>query len=230
MSNHGPPMPSAYHRGFGHTLNYNFEWLPEDPDAQVAASIRRMIRYIVEDTDWPQIRETAMAACDSAGGDPIQGVWNWIKPRMKFRQDAELAHELMIDDPRIADTVEVFVRPIDQDLMIRANGFGMEDCDGFELYAACLLTVLGVPVSLVTIAADDRKPGDYSHVYLAAYPEGRRIPLDFSHGPHIGWESPNLGRKREWPVQTDRFCAVRQSLFIVAGLMLIAGLVMKGAA
>jgi hypothetical protein len=102
------------------------------------------------------------------------------------------------------EVVEVLIRPRDQSQLIALKGIGLEDCDGFVMYAACLLLILGIPCSLVIVNADRKRPDEFSHVYLAAYPEGfgkRRIPLDFSHGDYPGWECPNLGRREEMPVQ-----------------------------
>jgi len=192
---------SAYHPGFGQTIRYQFDWLPEDPDGQVAVSIRRMNRLILEDACSPLILQRAGMALQLGQGDPITGVWRTVKPLLRFRQDADIARDLQVDDPRLQDVVEVFIRPVDQELLIRQMGQGFEDCDGFELYAAALLTALGVQTELVTVSADPREPHRYSHVYLAAYQEGRRIPLDFSHGPYPGWECKNLGRRREWPLE-----------------------------
>ncbi len=94
----------------------------------------------------------------------------------------------------------MLIRPVDQAMLIERMGAGFEDCDGWELYAGCLLTALGIPCSLVTVSAEPREPYRYSHVYLAAYADGERIPIDFSHGPYPGWECPNTGRLREWAV------------------------------
>lgn len=212
------PTLSGYHRELGHTLNYEFAWLPEDSDGQVRVSIARMIDLILADVNWPIIQERALSVLAVGGGDPILGVWRTIKGFLQFRQDAEIAAGLVTDDPRIADVVEVFIRPVDQELLIRLNGYGIEDCDGFELYAACLLVALGVKCSLVTVNANSRDPRRYSHVYLAAYVDGRRITLDFSHGPYPGWECQNLGRLREWPVEHSKYGSLA-----VCGAAILAG-------
>jgi hypothetical protein len=194
------PEGVAYHPGFGQQVPYRFDWLPDDPDGQVAVAIHQMIDYILDDSKLGMIQERALLALTLGDGDPVLGVWNSVKPRIQFKQDAEIAAGLQLSDNRLADVVEVFIRPIDQELLIRLKGAGFEDCDGFELYAACLLTALGIRTSLVTVAADRSEPTRFSHVYLAAYIDGKRIPLDFSHGQYLGWECPNLGRIREWPV------------------------------
>lgn len=193
----------AYHSDFGQQVRYRFDWLPDDPDGQVAVSIAKMIELIIEDARSPLIQERAMLSLTAGNGNPVLGVWNTVKPLIRFQQDADIAGKLQIKDPRIYDVVEVFIRPVDQELLIRTTGRGTEDCDGFELYAGALLTALGIPANLVTVAADQDEPSRYSHVYIAAYVDGKRIALDFSHGKYPGWECPNLGRKREWPIVLD---------------------------
>jgi hypothetical protein len=51
----------------------------------------------------------------------------------------------------------------------------------------------------MTVAADSKRPREFSHIYVVAYYKGQRIPLDFSHGPYPGWECPS-SRMKEWPV------------------------------
>lgn len=211
-------MGEAYHAGLGRAVRYQFEPMPEHQDGQVRVAICKMVAYILEDSQDTLIRERA-AAILSEFGDPILGVWKHIKWSMRFRQDSEIAAELEIADARLADVVEVFIRPVDQELIIRTNGFGFEDCDGFELYAAALLVALGIPCSLVTIAADSKEPYRYSHVYLAAYPDGQRIPLDFSHGPMPGVEAPHLGRIREWPIRPNDGLSVVWGAAVVMALV-----------
>jgi hypothetical protein len=69
------------------------------------------------------------------------------------------------------------------------------------MYGAAHLMARGVPCSFVTVAADDSDPSMYSHVYLAAYPNGQRVPIDLSHGHYPGWETVNrFGKRKEWPI------------------------------
>ena len=189
---------TAYHQDFGQPIRYRFDQIPDDPDGQVRAAIARMGQLIRADACAPMIEERALMALTAGDGDPVLGIWRTIKPLLRFRQDSEIARGLKIDDARLGDVVEVFIRPLDQELLIRTQGQGFEDCDGFVLYGAALLTALGIKVKLVTVAADPEDASRYSHVYLAAYLDGRRVPLDFSHGQYPGWECQHLGRKREW--------------------------------
>lgn len=194
-------MDTAYHPDFGAQVNYTFEAMPDDPDAQVDQTVDRLISNLNADVSHPVIQEMAARALDAGAGDPITGVWAEVKPHIAFKQDFDIAQDLQAADPRKATVVETIIRPVDQALLILSQGKGVEDCDGFTGYAACLLTALGVPVSFVTVNADSDVPRQFSHIYIAAYPPGgERIALDFSHGAYPGWECPNLGRVKEWPV------------------------------
>ena len=197
----------AYHPDFGGPIRYSFENLPEHPDGQVRDAIARILGYVREDVSDPLIQEDAQECLAlgehsglSYGYQCINGVWRKIKRSLKFQHDEKTAARLAIDDRRIPDVVEVIVRPVDQSLLIRRMPHGVEDCDGLEGYASCLLTALGIPCALVTVSAEPEEPNRFSHVYLACYVDGQRIPVDFSHGPYPGWECPNTGRLKEWPV------------------------------
>jgi hypothetical protein len=213
-------MPAAYHPDFGAVVNYKFEFMPEDDDAQVRTSVAKVIGFIREDAETPIIQRNARQALGLGGGNPITGVWQAVKPYIRFKQDADIGRDLWVNDPRKEELVEVFIRPVDQAMLIATRGQGVEDCDGFVDYAGCLLTALGVPVSLVTVSADPDDPYRYSHVYLAAYYNGQRIPMDVSHGPYPGWECPNTGRVREWPVSSPPSTA----LPLLGLLAVLAGL------
>lgn len=201
-------MTTAYHPDFGSQVRYVFEDLPEHPDGQVRDTIARILGYVRADVDHPLIQEDAAEALQlgyapnrSYADRAIAGVYQKVRRHLRFKHDEDIAADLQIDDPRKRNVVEVIIRPIDQALLIRRMPNGVEDCDGFEGYASCLLAALGVQCSLVTVSAEPKEPHRFSHVYLACYADGRRIPVDFSHGPYPGWECPNTGRLEEWPVQ-----------------------------
>lgn len=205
-------MDQAYHPGFGGIVNYSIRALPEAPDGQVRETINEALNLIRADVQAPIIQDHAFRCLKLGQGagtyaqQAIRGVFRHVKSKMRFQHDEDTAQALQIDDPRKRDIIEVLIRPVDQAMLIDRMGQGFEDCDGFETYAGCVLTALGIPVSLVTVSAEPREPGVYSHVYLACYADGERIPVDFSHGPYPGWECPNTGRLKEWPV-TPSFAA-----------------------
>lgn len=225
-------MSTAYHPDFGSTVRYQFESLPEHPDGQVREAIGRILSYVRADVDDPLIQEDAQESLQlgahpdrSYGDQAIAGVWQKLKRHLKFKRDEAIANDLQIRDGRIKDVVEVIIRPVDQAMLIRRMPNGVEDCDGFEGYASCLLAALGIQCALVTVSAEPEEPNRYSHVYLACYiPDGyggtKRIPVDFSHGPYPGWECPNTGRIKEWSVQQSmvgHLCAsLSPVLFMVA--------------
>jgi hypothetical protein len=196
----------AYHPDFGQVINYEFSHLPDDPDEQVRWTISKLCRYLVADASSPIIQEFAEKALAMNPADPIAGVWALVRQSLRFQQDETSAMRLAIDDPRKRDAIEVLIRPVDQALLINLRGYGFEDCDGYELFAGCLLYRLGIPCSLVTVAAEPDAPKRFSHVYIACYPDGRdtpggrRIAIDCSHGLYPGWECPNAGRLHEWPI------------------------------
>ena len=200
----------AYHPDFGQLVAYQFEPIPEDPDAQVRFAIHRAIRHMLSDRQKPIIQQAAARALELGGGDPISGVWKAVKPYIRFRQDFDIAADLQVDDSRKQSIVETFIPPAAQAMLIQLRGSGVEDCDGFTMYAGCLLVTLGVPVTMCTVSAERDRPREFSHVYLVAYWNGMRIPMDLSHGPYPGWECPNLDRLREWPVCEE---TLRPSVF-----------------
>jgi len=213
------------HPDFGQPVSYQFETMPDDPDAQVRFAIHRAIRLQLDDVSKPVIQQYAARALDLGGGDPIAGVWKAVKPFIRFRQDLDIAADLQIDDVTYRrasgqsrqDLVETFIPPAVQAMLIQLRGSGVEDCDGFTMFAGCLLRALGVPVSMCTVSAERDRPRLFSHVYLVAYWNGQRVPMDLSHGPYPGWECPNLDRMREWPVNED---TLRPSMFwplLIAG-------------
>lgn len=172
----------------------------DDPDQQVADTIALMKQYAIEDASTQEIKSDAFRACgflaDSlAPASRCAALWQWVKNKIQFRQDAQLSAP--IEKAGIADfpVVEVLVRPLDI-----SRGAKQGDCDDFSMYLASLLTACGIPCSFVTVAADSQQPGLFSHVYIAAYPNGQRIPLDSSHGQAPGWEVPTFTRRKEWPV------------------------------
>jgi len=189
-------VPVAYHPDFGQAVTYNFEAIPEDPDTQVRLAVQRIVGFILEDLDCPFIQKQAALL---KGGDPIRSVWEHVKPHIRFRQDTDIAEDLQTNDPRKHNIVETLIRPSDQARLIQTRGRGVEDCDGFTGYGACLLTALSIPCTLATVAAEEERPNEFTHIYVVAYHNGKRIPMDMSHGPRPGWECPHT-RIKEWPV------------------------------
>lgn len=173
-----------------------------NPDQQVADTIALMREYVNADAHSPEIQRDIRAAGAQYGGG-IQGLYAFVKSRMRFTQDHELSKPVE-GITRENPVVEVLIRPVDLSNITQTN-IGTGDCDDYSMYLAALLVGAGIPASFVTVAADPELPRDYSHVYVAAYPSGGRapvrIPMDASHGQYVGWEVANrFGKIREWPI------------------------------
>ena len=213
-------LDTAYHPDFGQPVSYAFESMPEDPNAQVRMTVERVIRHILADCLNPDVQGQARQALELGSGDPIAGVWRAVKPYIRFRQDFDIAQDLGTADPRKASVVETLIPPAVQAVLIKLRGHGVEDCDGFTMYAGCLLVALGIPVTMCTVSAERARPREFSHVYLVAYPNGQRVAMDVSHGPYPGWECPNTGRKREWIIGAE---TVRPSVAVPLLIAAAAG-------
>lgn len=199
-------------------MRFKFRALPDNPDAQVRSTLAQVIGYIRQDAQSPFIKEEAQKLFDLGGGDPNVGLYRLGKRDVRFKRDEAIANDLPVSDARKQDTIEVLIRPVDQWLLIKLRGIGVGDCDCIHMYGACLLHALEIPCSLVTVAADGRAPDEFSHVYLASYWNGVRTPLDISHGEYPGWECPNLGRLKEWPVWVTKGEALSGAVLTVGAL------------
>ena len=200
-------------------VNYRVDAVSEEPDQQVADTIRLMRDYVREDWNHPLVvNDAARAYSEYSGGDVIEAVFWWTKRQLRFVEDELTAQPFDFRD----SVVETLIRPVDMAAL--ADGRKLGDCDDYVMYAAALLKALGVESRFVTLAADHRDPTRYSHVYLAAYRDGWRIPLDVSHGPYPGWEAPNqYDKRREWAIFGPDLTAVVGVVIGAAALALFAG-------
>jgi hypothetical protein len=169
-----------------------------------------MCRYVQEDATSPEIQADAgdvkwRAGVGATDQDLVAGVWSKTQQKIQFlRDEASGAHmeQFLSQTYEGADSkpvVEILVRP--RDMATSATRVG--DCDDYSMYAACLLTALGIPCAFVTVAGDPHAPSMFTHVYVAAYPGGYRVPVDASHGKYAGWEAAQVipvGRMQEWPI------------------------------
>jgi transglutaminase-like putative cysteine protease len=193
-------------------LQYETTVVRADPDGQVADTIALMRRYVLEDAGSDEVLR-AIAEARAYEADPVAQVFWWVKSRLRFVHDEDLAAPW-----GSADIVEVLIRPRD---MYSLDALRRGDCDDYVMMGAAMLARLGIAVHFVTVAAEPDDPGRFSHVYLAAYPGGVRIPLDASHGPRPGWEVSRVWRRREWPVRES-------ALGKVVGMVLLGGAVYAG--
>jgi hypothetical protein len=199
-----PMGVESYHDTLG-AVRVSVRELGGDPDAQVGITIGVMRERVGQDAGEQEFKEWAVGVCGD--GDDIEKVgraYDHVKSALTFQRDEVNAAQLQGIDPN--DVVEVIIRPVDMKRYVE-QGKSTGDCDDFSMYLACLLECVGVPCSFVTVAADAQAPYQYSHVYVAAYPEVDgsrvRVPLDASHGDGPGWEADQVvevKRKTEWSV------------------------------
>lgn len=195
-------MQTIYHPALGQNLNYEVAQVPEGGDAQTAAVIDMMAGYARDDSSSMEVQRDARAAlAQYPGMPPEESVFWWVKARLQFVRDEETAKPVQAGMPVNDVVVEMLIRPRDMSVLC-ADGSCVRqgDCDDFSMYTVALLLALDIPAAFVTVAADPSS-SDYSHVYVAAYPQNRgRVALDTSHGARPGWETDRAARKREWPV------------------------------
>ena len=168
----------------------------DSSDEQVTETIALMRRYALEDYPSTPVRSALALACRMYGcGDTIAAIHRWVRSSCRFVHDDRTSAWLQPFDQR--PIVEILLRPVE---MLH---FRRGDCDDFSMLAASMLLAAGVECNFVTVAAHPSTPEDFTHVYVAAaYPAtGRRIAVDASHGPQLGWEAPSYGKRVEWPVR-----------------------------
>lgn len=145
----------------------------------VQAAVMQAIRGIPR---WAGDRERALA------------IYNWVKQHVRFVEDETLLQDLT---GQVVSNKELLLTPERLLTMDPPSG----DCDDFSTLLASMLLAVDIQVSFVTIAADPSIPDRFSHVYVKAnLPRGDEVYMDASHGPYMGWESPEQFRKVEWPI------------------------------
>lgn len=188
----------AYHPGFAATVNYSRVPLSDDPDDAVSQTIGLMAGFVRADRNAAMFQLLAHQLAGASVVEFKRNTFAYCKARVRFTQDHVIAEALRL--PRhetgfVDDVAEVLIRPIDILRMSDAQG----DCDDFSMLAACILSAGGVPAFFVTLAADQRAPDQFSHVYVLAGADA----FDASHGPYMGWEARNrFGKRQVWSVET----------------------------
>ena len=226
----------TFHPIFMQELRFKADVVPDDPDQQVASTILLMCRYAQEDSTSTEIQAEAQGILQANYGASKKEltckVWEWVQRKIQFLRDERTGESLegfLAQTYADAPIVEVLIRPRDMALMENVR---VGDCDDYAMYAAALLLALGIPAAYVTVAGDKRNPGRFTHVYVAAYPDGERVVVDASHGPSCGWEATQrlrLGaRKKEWMIGASSgsdsglgSCGVTL-LMILAGALILA--------
>lgn len=127
------------------------------------------------------------------GGKAWASIWWWAKHHVVF-----IHHQkLLVSWLGAPDELQLLIRPDALLKMTQPKG----DCAVFTTLICAMLDCAGLPWEIVTAAVDPRQPGIYSHVYpRVILSDGRRIPLDASHGKFPGWEVPaeHMSAKQIW--------------------------------
>jgi hypothetical protein len=174
------------------------ERIPTDDntDELTRNTVQKMCALIRDSATDPLVQQCAAYAkkrfaCDS--NDPgalAWGVFWYVKHCVKFRSDEGTMMQVGEHGLDLLTAPAVLVRMRNPS----------EDCDGFTMLTAAMLSILGVPVYVTTVATDLDDPRRWSHVFLCANVNGRILPLDTSHGKAPGWMVPRdrINRFQTW--------------------------------
>jgi hypothetical protein len=180
-----------------------------DSDGSVAETVALMATYIREATASPKVQAIAAAILSGLTADRrrrADAVFEWVRRSIQFVPDEIQACQFAGD---CNGETELLIKP---ELLIEHR---RGDCDDFTMLACSLLLLAGVPCHITTVAADRGDPARFSHVYATAILEdGTPYPLDASHGPAPGWETPEAFRRQQWPI----FLAMRAGLGNLAAI------------
>lgn len=153
-----------------------------------------LIRESAADPVVQQCAQIAKQRFAAGNNDPAWLAWGvfwYVKHYVKFRSD-----EATMFRVGEANQQDLLISPA---VLVRMKD-PSEDCDGFTMLTAAMLTILGVPVLIATVAVDEDNPDRWSHVFLVALINGRVKPLDTSHGTGPGWMVPRrrINRWQTW--------------------------------
>jgi hypothetical protein len=165
-----------------------------DPDTATAQTIRIMCGHVKRAASDLLLQQTAAQAVSQFGGlagdthdaalQVACAAWWWHKLYVKF-----VLHDFIIAN-RLGEYghLQGLISP---EILIRMKD-PEGDCAIFSMGIAAMLQAFGIPYEFVTVKVSPREPHEYGHVYLYAVTgDGRRIPLDASHGQYPGWQVPS---------------------------------------
>lgn len=180
-----------------------------DPDGATAETVRVMSEQINRAANDPVLKLAARDAVRRFRGGPLfalagvnawnspqaiaESVWFWVKHCLKFVHHDGLIQVWFNE----RDQLQLLISP---DLLLRMSK-PRGDCAIYSMLECAMLKALGVSFELVTAAVNPGEPDIFSHVYArAVFPNGKREPLDASHGQYPGWEVPkeHTLRKQVW--------------------------------
>jgi hypothetical protein len=158
-----------------------------DNDTATRQTVEKMCEYVKAGAADPMVQRCADYAWRRFGmGLPsldmkAWAVFWWVKHCIKFRPDEATMFRVGLQDEQ-----DLLIAPA---LLVRMKD-PAEDCDGFTMLGAAMLSILGVPVCIATVAVSPDDPRRWSHVFPVAVLSSGVLPLDMSHGPGPGWMIP----------------------------------------
>ena len=193
------PQHLPYFSGIPSTIEVAPVSQPNNSDVSTLETINLMGKYAKEGAKHPIVLAATKEALqyldfNSASNESkARAIFRWIKDHVQFKAD----EIVLIDEFHVYPNKELLIRPERLVTMDKPQG----DCDDFSMLAASMMLAAGLPVSYVTIAADEQDQQRFSHVYCLTYSdEGEKIAFDSSHGDKLGWESDRQFRRVEWPI------------------------------
>jgi len=168
--------------------------IPEG-DAGTAATIAAMRQLIEQGKADPVVHELAAQILRQAGvrafdwAGEVRAIYNAVRRNVRFTRDI-----------RGKETLHA-AREI-----IRLQ---IGDCDDFTILLCSLLETVGVRTRIKTIAADERAPDTFTHVFPEALVAGKWMAVDAARrDPALGRQPrrrPGTRPPRVWDTQSDDF-------------------------
>ena len=128
-----------------------------------------------------------VAAFDDLG--EAEALYNWVRRNIRFTKDPVTKEKLY---------------PPQELLKIGAG-----DCDDISMLLSAFLMALGYSARLITVAANQSSPREFSHVYVEGEVppgSGQWIAMDAARpNSEFGAEPPVFFRKRAWSLSDDSF-------------------------
>jgi transglutaminase-like putative cysteine protease len=158
--------------------------------AQTIKLMRQLVDQALTDSVFLRTTRDIVAsvpAHDELG--ELEAIFNWTLSNIRFTKD-----------PLTKETLF----PPQELLKIRAG-----DCDDFSMLLAAMALSLGYPARLITVAANEGEPQEFSHVYAEVElpaGSGNWVPMDAARpGAQFGKSPEIYFRKRAWSLVDDSY-------------------------
>jgi len=141
-----------------------------------AGALRREVRETAIDV----LRSSGTAPHDTAG--ELAALFEFVRDQVRFTGD--IAGVETLQAPHYT-------------LRVMAG-----DCDDRAVLLVALARSVGIPAALRfrVIAANPRRPGTFSHVYVVANVKGKDVALDPTYSiSRMGWQHPHPSRIGDFP-------------------------------